>query len=96
VLVPSYAAAAVLLWRRAPWGYVLGTVLLGSGVGSQLDYMTALVFQTAAGVPEATAVDPAEPLIAAAMLAGAGALLGNLRRTAVPVHSAARAELARP
>ena len=65
VLVPSYAAAAVLLWRRAPWGYVLGTVLLASGVGSQLDYMTALVFQTAAGVPGATAVDPAEPLIGA-------------------------------
>jgi len=96
VLVPSYAAAAVLLWRRAPWRYVLGTVLLASGVGSQLDYMTALAFQTAAGVPGATAVDPAEPLITAAMLAGAGALLGNLRRTAVPVHSAPRAELARP
>ena len=92
VLVPSYAAAAVLLWRRAPWGYVLGTVLLASGVGSQLDYMTALVFQTAAGVPGATAVDPAEPLIAAAMLAGAGALLGNLRRTAGlgPRHGARR------
>jgi hypothetical protein len=80
VLMPGYAAAAVLLWRRAPWGYVLGTVLLAAGVGSQLDYMTALVFQAAAGVPGATAVDPSEPVIATAMLAGAAALLGNLRR----------------
>jgi hypothetical protein len=83
-LVPGYAAAAALLWRRAPWGYVLGTVLLASGVGSQLDYMTALVFQTAAGVPGATPFDPAEPFIAAAMLAGAAALLGGLRRSPVP------------
>jgi len=82
LLVPSYATASVLLWRRAPWGYVLATVLLGSGVGSQLDYMTALPFQVAAGVPAATAFDPAEPFIATAMLAGAAALLAGLRPTA--------------
>src|SRR4051794_14384421 len=67
LLVPGYATASVLLWRRAPWGYVLATVLLGSGVGSQLDYMTALPFQVAAGVPGSTMT---EFLIAAPISAG--------------------------
>jgi hypothetical protein len=92
LLVPGYATASVLLWRRAPWGYVLATVLLGSGVGSQLDYMTALPFQVAAGVPGATAFDPAEPFIATAMLAGAAALLAGLRPTAALAADAARIE----
>lgn len=83
-LVPGYAVAAVLLWRRGPWGHVLATLLLGSGVGSQLDYMSALVSQAAAGVPGATALDPAEPFIAAAMLAGTVALLRNTRGSTGP------------
>src|SRR3712207_4774167 len=29
-LVPAWGTAAVLLWRRHPWGYVLGAVLLTS------------------------------------------------------------------
>ena len=90
LLVPGYATASVLLWRRAPWGYVLAIVLLGSGVGSQLDYMTALPFQVAAGVPGATALDPAEPFIATAMLAGAAALLAGLRPTAALAADPAR------
>ena len=95
LLVPGYATASVLLWRRAPWGYLLATVLLGSGVGSQLDYMTAQPFQVAAGVPAATAFDPAEPFIATAMLAGAAALLAGLRPTA-PLAADAAHTGARP
>jgi len=52
--------------------------------------MTALPFQVAAGVPAATAFDPAEPFIAAAMLAGAAALLAGLRPTAAPAADPAR------
>jgi hypothetical protein len=78
-LVPSYAAAAWLLWRRHPWGYALATVLLTASGVIQLDYMIALLFQTAAKVPGATPFDPHEPFIAAAILAAAAALLVNLR-----------------
>jgi hypothetical protein len=43
LLVPSYAVAAVLLWRRRAWGYVLGAILLASGVAHQVGYMVARV-----------------------------------------------------
>jgi hypothetical protein len=64
LLVPGYALASVLLWRRRPWGFVLGGMLLISGVAHQVGYMVALAFQVAADVPGATAFDPAEPVIA--------------------------------
>ena len=64
VQVPGYALASVLLWRRNGWGYVLGAILLTSGVAHQIGYMVALPFQVAADVPGATAFDPAEPVIA--------------------------------
>lgn len=79
LLVPSYALGAVLLWRRRPWGYVLSTVMLASGFVSQLSYMAALVFQSRAGIPGATAFDPAEPLIAAAFAITASLLFWHLR-----------------
>jgi hypothetical protein len=81
VLVPAYALAAVLLWRRAPWGYVLAALMLISGTVHQLGYLVALPFQVAAGVPGATAFDPLEPPIAAAFLVAAVALLAGLRRS---------------
>lgn len=82
LLVPVYLLAAVLLWRRAAWGYVLATVSLVAGTVHQLSYMTALVFQARAEVPGATAFDPQEPFIAAAILVAAVLLLANVRRTA--------------
>jgi hypothetical protein len=77
LLVPEYALAAVLLWRRAPWGFVLATVLLVSGVFHQLNYMAALVFQAAADVPGATAFDPVEPAIAFAFLGASAVMLAS-------------------
>jgi hypothetical protein len=79
VLVPGYALAAVLIWRRNGWGYVLAAVLLTSGVVHQIGYMVALPFQVAADVPGATAVDPVEPVIAAGFLLAAVALLASVR-----------------
>ena len=75
LLVPSYALAAVLLWRRRAWGYLLAGVLLTSGVVHQIGYMVALPFQVAAGVPGATAFDPIEPVIASGFLLAAVALM---------------------
>ncbi len=81
VLVPGYATAAALLWRRRPWGYALATVLLTSSGITQLAYMVALLFQSTADIPGATAFDPQEPFIAAAILGAAAAMMTNLGRT---------------
>jgi hypothetical protein len=70
LLVPAYAAAAVLLWRHAAWGHVLAGVLLPFTVVYQVNYLTALLFQSWADVPGAVAFDPQEvPIIAAALAA---------------------------
>jgi hypothetical protein len=79
-LVPGYATAAVLLWRRRPWGYVLGAVLLVASAVIQVNYVLALAFQAAARIPGATAFDPQEPYIAAAITGAVVVLLGGLRR----------------
>lgn len=80
VLVPAYALAAGLLWRRTPWGYVLAGLMLVSGSVQQLAYLAAMPFQVAADVPGATGWDPWEPLIAAVFLGAAAALLAGIRR----------------
>ncbi|SHN78411.1 hypothetical protein SAMN05660350_02612 [Geodermatophilus obscurus] len=83
-LVPAWATAAVLLWRRHPWGHVLGTVLLTSSAVIQANYLIALRSQAAAGIPGATAFDPQEPPIAAAIVGAAAALLAGMRPQAFP------------
>jgi hypothetical protein len=91
LLVPGYLLAAALLWRRAAWGFVLATMLLVSGTLHQAAYMTALVFQARAGVPGASAVDPAELPIAAAFAAAAVAMVtaaGSARTPAVALPAA--------
>ena len=87
LLVPAYAIAGVLLWRRAAWGYILATIVLIAGVLQQIDYMSALVFQANARVPGATGFDPVEPFITAIYLAG-GAVM--LRRVQGPPHEPVR------
>jgi hypothetical protein len=63
LLVPLYAAAAVLLWRRRAWGFLLAALALVSGTLHQVSYVMALLFQYAAEVPGSVAVDPLEPMI---------------------------------
>jgi hypothetical protein len=80
LLVPSYALAAVLLWRRSGWGVVLGFVTVVSGLLHQLSYLAAAVFQARADVPGAQAFDPFEPVIIAMYLVGlVGLLAARLR-----------------
>jgi hypothetical protein len=75
LLVPLYAAAALLLWRGAAWGYVLGVISLVAGLLHQLSYIVAMPFQVAADVPNAVAYDPGEPVIVLVYLLGAFLLL---------------------
>jgi len=79
LLVPLYAAGAILLWRHSPWGYVLGTVSLVAGLLHQLTYTVAMPFQVTAHVPGAVSYDPGEPFIVLLYLIGGVALLS--RRT---------------
>jgi hypothetical protein len=78
LLVPIYVASCVLLWRRAPWGYVLAAIALVSGIVQQVGYFVALPFQTGAHVPGAVAFDPYEPVISLPYVVGALLLLGSL------------------
>ena len=75
LLVPTYALAAVLLWRGVAAGFVLASVVLVSGTLHQVSYLVALPFQAAAGIPGAVAFDPAEPAIAILFTTAAGTLL---------------------
>lgn len=75
VQVPLYSAAAVLVWRRASWGYVFAFVALLSGIPEQVSYLVAMPFQVGAGVPGAVSFDPLEPVIAALYLVGFVSLL---------------------
>lgn len=79
VLVPFYGAAAMLLWRGQPWGLLLGTMALVSGLLHQLGYLVAMPMQVAADVPGAVRTDPAEPLIVGVYLL-AGILLVRSRK----------------
>lgn len=80
LLVPLYAAAAVLVWRRRGLGYLLAAVALVSGIAEQLNYLVAMPFQAAADIPGAVWTDPLEPVVLALYLLGAVALwLGGRR-----------------
>jgi hypothetical protein len=81
LLVPLYAAAAVLLWRRAAWGCLLAPVALIAGLLHQVSYIVAMPFQVAAGVPGAGSYDPGEPVIVLLYLVATALLLHGARRT---------------
>lgn len=86
LLVPLYSVAAVLLWRRATWGFVLAGISLFAGIVHQLAYMVAMPFQEAASVAGAVSFDPAEPVILLLYAVATALLVLSSRR-----HSNARA-----
>ncbi len=87
IQVPLYAAAAVLVWRRTGWGYVLAFVALVSGIPEQLSYLAAMPLQVIAGVPEAVPLEPLEPVILAMYVLGLVMLLGGRPRHAAEITS---------
>lgn len=80
LLVPCYAVAAALLWRRARWGYPMAAALLVFSLVHELNYVVALVFQSNAHIPGATAFDPQAIVIIAIILAATLALFSGTRR----------------
>jgi len=57
-LVPSLVLSGVLLFRRLPLGYLLGTAMAVMGAVYQINMLAAGVFQDRAGVVGATAFAP--------------------------------------
>jgi hypothetical protein len=81
LLVPLYAVAAVLLWRRAPWGFVLAAMALFAGILHQVSYIVAMPLQVAADVPGAVVYDPAEPIIVLLYVVASALLLRGLNHS---------------
>ena len=95
LLVPSLALAAVLLWRRRAWGYLLGTVLSVYGAAYQVNFILATVFQANAHVVGVSGFDPLALLLATAFLLCAALLLGSLQPTTrTPAINAGTASIA--
>jgi hypothetical protein len=92
LLVPWYLVTAVLLWRRAGFGYVFAGIALVSGTLQQLQYLVVLPMQAAAGIPGATAFDSGELPIAVGYLVAAVALLSGTRPA--PLSGAGASEVA--
>jgi len=78
LLVPAYLLAAVWLWRRRAWGYLLATAVLVAGTLHQVSYISGMLFQWAADIPGA-AFDTYEPIIVALFAVASGLLLVHLR-----------------
>ncbi|MBD0292630.1 MAG: hypothetical protein ICV70_03520 [Jiangellaceae bacterium] len=83
LLVPLYVVAAVLLWRRAAWGYVLAAVALFAGLLHQLSYVVAMPFQVAADIPGAVSYDPGEPVIVLLYVVATALLLRAVKPSTV-------------
>ncbi|MFL6099401.1 MAG: hypothetical protein ACJ71T_05550 [Actinomycetales bacterium] len=81
LLVPLYAGAVVLSWRRAPSGFVLAAIALFAGVLQQASYIVAMQFQVAADVAGARSYDPGEPAIVLLYVVAAALLLRRLGRS---------------
>ena len=88
--VPLYAVGAVLLWRRSAWGYVLAFVALLSGIPEQISYLVGMPLQVRAGVPDAVAFDPLEPVIAGLYVLAFALLVLGARRDPADADSAGR------
>jgi hypothetical protein len=86
LLVPLYAVTAVLLWRRAAWGYVLATIALVGGILHQVSYIVAMPFQVVGDIPGAVSYDPFEPIIVLLFLAATALLFLGVRPAASTVR----------
>ncbi len=78
LLVPGYALAGILLWRRTAWGYVLATVLCIFSTVFQLHFMSAMAFMARAHVPGVSGFDPAALPFAVAFFVASLLLLRSL------------------
>jgi hypothetical protein len=73
--VVPLAVSAVLLWRRTPWGYLLGSVMAVTGAAYLVNLMSAAAFQAHARVAGVAAFSPLSLVLDLAFAAATAALL---------------------
>ncbi len=78
IFVSPLAVAAVLLWRRTPWGYLLGAVMAVTGATYLINLMSAAVFQASAHVEGVAAFSPFSLVLDLTFVAAAIAMLATM------------------
>lgn len=81
LLVPYFVLAAIWLWQRQPWGFVLGTIINVSGAAYTLALAAMGITADKAVVAGATMLIPLWLLLTVASVVAAGLLLGNMQQT---------------
>jgi Na+-transporting methylmalonyl-CoA/oxaloacetate decarboxylase gamma subunit len=79
LMVPAMALAGVLLWRRRPWGFVLGAAMSIFGAVYQLNLAAAGWFQVDAGVENVRRIDPVGAVFLVLFLLAATVMIRELR-----------------
>ena len=82
LMVPGMVLAGVLLWRRRPWGFVMGTAMSVFGAIYQLNLAAAGWFQANAGVEGVKRIDPVGAVFIVAFLVAAGVMVRALHPVA--------------
>jgi len=75
--VVPLGVTTVLLWRRTPWGHLLGTIMAVTGSTYLVNLMAAAAFQARAGVPGVAAFSPVSLVLVLAFIAAAVAMLSR-------------------
>ncbi len=79
LMVPAMALAGVLLWKRTPWGFVMGAAMSIFGAVYQLNLAAAGWFQADAGVENVRRIDPVGAVFIVLFLLAAAVMIRELR-----------------
>ncbi len=79
LMVPAMVLAGVLLWRRRPWGFVMGAAMSIFGAVYQLNLAAAGWFQVDAGVENVRRIDPVGAVFIVLFLLAAAVMIRELR-----------------
>lgn len=73
--VVPLGVATVLLWRRTPWGHLLGTIMAVTGSTYLVNLMSAAVFQARAEIVDVAAFSPVALVLCIAFISAALGML---------------------
>jgi hypothetical protein len=79
LMVPAMALAGVLLWKRTPWGFVMGAAMSIFGAVYQLNLAAAGWFQVDADVENVRPIDPVGAVFIVLFLLAAAVMIRELR-----------------
>ena len=79
LMVPAMTLAGVLLWKRTPWGFVMGAAMSIFGAVYQLNLAAAGWIQVDAGVENVRRIDPVGAVFIVLFLLAAAVMIRELR-----------------